>query len=99
MAPRARRFGSICTGAFILANAGLLDSKCATTHSGACKLLAEKHSCVQVDPGASYVRDGNICSSAGVTVGTDIALALVEGHWGGPLARRLRPQVGFAGRV
>ena len=85
MAPRARRFGSICTGAFILANAGLLDGKRATTHSGACKLLAEKHSRVQVDPSASYVRDGNIYSSAGVTTGTDIALTLVEEDWGGTL--------------
>ena len=86
VAPRSRRFGSICTGAFILANAGLLDGKRATTHSGACKLLAEKHSRVQVDPEASYVRDGNVYSSAGVTAGTDIALALVKEDWGDTLA-------------
>ena len=82
MAPRARRFGSICTGAFILANAGLLDGKRATTHSQACKLLAEKHPRVKVDPDTSYVRDGNIYSAAGVTAGTDMAYALVEEDWG-----------------
>lgn len=99
MAPRARRFGSIYTDAFILANAGLLGSKAATTHSEACKLLAEMHSCVQVDPSASYVHDGNIYSSANVSAGTDIALALVEGTGAALWSGRLPPPVGFSGRV
>lgn len=85
-APRARRFGSICTGAFILANAGLFDGRRVTTHVNARKPLAEKYPRVQVDPGANYVRDGSARSSAGVTSGSDMALGLVGEDWGNEVA-------------
>jgi transcriptional regulator GlxA family with amidase domain len=86
MAPHVRRLGSVCTGALILAATGLLDGKRATTHWAACALLARDHPAVKVDADAIWVRDGNIYSSAGVTAGMDLALALVEEDWGRELA-------------
>jgi transcriptional regulator GlxA family with amidase domain len=85
-APRVRRIGSICTGALVLAKTGLLDGRRATTHWAACRLLAEKHPAIAVDPDAIYVRDENVYTSAGVTAGMDLALALVEEDWGRELA-------------
>ena len=86
MAPRVRRLGSICTGAFVLAGAGLLDGKRATTHWASCRTLAGRYPSLSVDADAIYVRDGNIFTSAGVTAGMDLALALVEEDWGRELA-------------
>lgn len=86
MAPRVRRLGSICTGALVLASAGLLDGKRATTHWASCHALAERHPAVRVDADAIYVRDGAVYTSAGVTAGMDLALALVEEDWGRELA-------------
>src|SRR5690242_9069353 len=81
-AQRVRRIGSICTGAFLLASAGLLDGKRATTHWKSAAELAEKFKNVRVDPDPIYMRDGNTYSSAGVTAGMDLALALVEDDLG-----------------
>ena len=75
---RARRVGSVCSGTFLLAEAGLLDGKRATTHWGAARLLAEQYPKVRVDADPIWVRDGNVYSSAGVTAGIDLALALIE---------------------
>jgi transcriptional regulator GlxA family with amidase domain len=75
---RARRTASVCTGAFLLARAGLLDGRRATTHWAAAEELARLHPAVQVDPEPIFVRDGDIWTSAGVTAGMDLALALVE---------------------
>jgi transcriptional regulator GlxA family with amidase domain len=75
---RVRRIGSICTGAFLLASAGLLDGKRATTHWKSAAELAEKFTNVTVDPDPIYIRDGNTYTTAGVTAGMDLALALVE---------------------
>ncbi len=75
---RARRTASVCTGAFLLAAAGLLDGRCATTHWSAAKALAKRYPRVQVDPEPIFLRDGPIWTSAGVTAGMDLALALVE---------------------
>ena len=75
---RARRTASVCTGAFLLAAAGLLDGRCATTHWSAAKELAKRYPRVQVDPEPIFLRDGPIWTSAGVTAGMDLALALVE---------------------
>lgn len=86
MAPRVRRLGSVCTGALVLAATGLFDGKRATTHWGACALLARDHPAIEVDADAIWVRDGNLYSSAGVTAGMDLALALVEEDWGRALA-------------
>jgi transcriptional regulator GlxA family with amidase domain len=77
-AQRVRRIGSICTGAFLLASAGLLDGKRATTHWKSAADLAEKFKLVTVDPDPIYIRDGNTYTTAGVTAGMDLALALVE---------------------
>ncbi|CAM5575324.1 Transcriptional regulator OS=Streptomyces glaucescens OX=1907 GN=SGLAU_28195 PE=4 SV=1 [Streptomyces glaucescens] len=76
--PRAERLVSVCTGAVLLAAAGLLDGRRATTHWAYCDTLARNHPAVEVDPEPIYVRDGNVATSAGVTSGIDLALALVE---------------------
>jgi len=81
-APHVRRICSVCTGAFVLAAAGLLDGRRATTHWASCARLAADHPTVTVEPDAIYVRDGNVSSSAGVTAGMDLALALVEEDFG-----------------
>jgi transcriptional regulator GlxA family with amidase domain len=74
----ARRTASVCTGAFLLAAAGLLDGRRATTHWAAAEELRERYPRVRVDPEPIFVRDGSIWTSAGVTAGMDLALALVE---------------------
>lgn len=74
----ARRTASVCTGAFLLAAAGLLDGRRATTHWAAARALARQHPSVQVDPEPIFLRDGDVWTSAGVTAGMDLALALVE---------------------
>jgi transcriptional regulator GlxA family with amidase domain len=76
--PRAERLVSVCTGAILLAAAGFLDGRRATTHWAYCDTLARHHPAVEVDPDPIYVRDGHIATSAGVTSGIDLALALVE---------------------
>lgn len=88
-APAARRIGSICTGAHLLAAAGLLDGKRATTHWQHAAELARKFKNVDVDPDPIYVRDGNTYTSAGVTAGMDLALALVEEDLGSPIALKV----------
>jgi transcriptional regulator GlxA family with amidase domain len=74
----ARRTASVCTGAFLLAAAGLLDGRRATTHWSSAEALARRHPNVTVDPDPIFVCDGNVWTSAGVTAGMDLALALVE---------------------
>jgi transcriptional regulator GlxA family with amidase domain len=82
----ARRFGSICTGALVLAKAGLLDGRRATTHWNWCEELARDYPKVKVDPTPIYVREGNCYTSAGVTAGIDLSLALVEQDLGRSIA-------------
>jgi transcriptional regulator GlxA family with amidase domain len=77
-ARRSRRVASVCTGAFLLARAGLLDGRRATTHWASCAALKRNYPTVEVDPDPIFVRDGNVYTSAGVTAGIDLALALVE---------------------
>ena len=86
-ASRARRVASVCNGAFLLAEAGLLDGRRATTHWAACDLLRRRYPDVEVDEGPIFVRDGDIYTSAGVTAGIDLALALVEDDLGAAIAR------------
>ncbi len=86
LAGRSRRVTSVCSGAFILAAAGLLDGRRATTHWSVADLLAELHPLVDVDPDPIFVRDGNVSTSAGVTTGMDLALALVEEDLGNEVA-------------
>jgi transcriptional regulator GlxA family with amidase domain len=85
-ASRARRVASVCTGAFLLAAAGLLDKRRAVTHWAHCDLLGERFPNVRVDPAPIFIRDGAVWTSAGVTAGIDLALALVEDDLGRALA-------------
>ncbi len=84
--PRARRVASICTGAMVLAEAGLLAGKRASTHWFWCPILEADYPEIEVDRDAIFVRDGNIWTSAGVTSGMDLALALVEEDFGHEMA-------------
>jgi transcriptional regulator GlxA family with amidase domain len=89
LASRSGRICSVCTGAFILAAAGLLDGRRATTHWQHTRLLAGAYADVTVEPDAIFVRDGDLFSSAGVTAGIDLALALLEDDHGEGLARQV----------
>ncbi|WP_214412042.1 GlxA family transcriptional regulator [Sphaerisporangium fuscum] len=84
---RARRVASVCTGALLLAEVGLLDGRRATTHWAACAELESRFPRVTVERDAIFVRDGPVVTSAGVTAGIDLALALVEEDHGPDLAR------------
>jgi len=86
VAPRAGRYGSVCTGAFVLAAAGLLDGKRVATHWASCERLAREYPALAVDPDQLYVVDGKVWTSAGVTTGIDMALALVEADRGAATA-------------
>lgn len=79
---RSRRVASVCTGAFLLGRAGLLEGRRATTHWASAELLAELHPSVIVEPDRIFVRDDPVWTSAGVTAGIDLALALVEDDHG-----------------
>jgi len=83
---RARWVASVCTGAFVLAAAGLLDGKRAATHWAACERLARTFPAVTVDANAIFVRDGDVWTSAGVTTGIDMTLAMVEDELGAKVA-------------
>ncbi|HYS38086.1 MAG TPA: GlxA family transcriptional regulator [Pseudonocardiaceae bacterium] len=85
-APAATRLVSVCTGAFLLAEAGLLKGRRVTTHWRQCELLAQRYPDIDVDPEPIFVRDGHIATSAGVTSGIDLALALVEEDVGRDIA-------------
>ncbi len=86
IAPRLRRLASVCSGAFVLAEAGLLDGRRATTHWSAVQLLQRRYPHIAVEPDAIFVRDGSVYTSAGVTAGIDLALALVEEDLGHAVA-------------
>ena len=75
---RARRTVSVCTGAYLLAAAGLLDGRRATTHWEFCEDMSARFPAVDIDPEPVFVRDGDVWTSAGVTAGMDLSLALVE---------------------
>jgi transcriptional regulator GlxA family with amidase domain len=83
---RARRTASVCTGAYLLAAAGLLSGRRATTHWQYCDALAARHPDVTLDPDALYIHDGDIWTSAGITAGIDMTLALVEEDLGAEIA-------------
>ncbi|MET4646081.1 transcriptional regulator GlxA family with amidase domain [Streptomyces atratus] len=85
-APHAERLVSVCTGALLLAEAGLLDGHRATTHWVVAEYLARTYPAVEVDPDPIFVRDGKLATSAGVTAGIDLSLALVEEDFGRQIA-------------
>jgi transcriptional regulator GlxA family with amidase domain len=86
MATRVNRLASVCTGAFLLAESGLLDGLRATSHWDYCDRLAQDYPSVTVEPDRIFVRDGFISTSGGITSGIDLALSMVEEDWGGELA-------------
>jgi transcriptional regulator GlxA family with amidase domain len=88
-ARRARRVASVCNGAFLLAEVGLLDGRRATTHWAECEALQRRYPAVTVEREPIFVRDGEIYTSAGVTAGIDLTLALVEDDAGSALARNV----------
>jgi transcriptional regulator GlxA family with amidase domain len=92
-AGRSRRITSVCSGAFVLAAAGLLDGRRATTHWSVCDQMAALHPDVDVERDRIYVRDGPVWTSAGVTAGMDLALALVEHDHGSALALSVARQL------
>lgn len=87
IAAEARRTSSVCGGAFLLAEAGLLDGRRATTHWVGCEELTRRYPQVTVEPDRIFVRDGPVVTSAGVTAGIDLALAMVEEDHGTEVAR------------
>jgi transcriptional regulator GlxA family with amidase domain len=93
LAVGARRVTSVCSGAFVLAAAGLLEGRRAATHWAECDLLRQTYPAVTVDSDAIYVRDGNVWTSAGVTAGIDLALALVADDHGRQAAARVARQL------
>lgn len=92
-AARARRVASVCTGAFLLAAAGLLDGHRAVTHWKDCARLAQRYPAIRVEPDPIFVCDGRVWTSAGVTAGIDLALALVEEDLGRPMALAVARQL------
>ena len=93
VAPATRRYGSVCSGAFFLAAAGLLDGKRATTHWAVADRLAEAYPAIIVEADAIHVRDGRLRTAAGVTAGLDLALNLVEEDVGRDIAMKVAGQL------
>jgi transcriptional regulator GlxA family with amidase domain len=89
LAGNARRVASVCTGATVLAAAGLLDGRPATTHWSWAHSLAERYPGIRVDPSPIYIREGKVATSAGVTAALDLTLAFIEEDHGAELARRV----------
>jgi len=88
-----RRVASVCSGAFLIAEAGLLDGRRATTHWSRSRQFAERYPKVRLEPDRIFVRDGDVWSSAGITAGVDLALALIADDLGEPIARRVAQQL------
>lgn len=86
VAPRINRLAALCTGSFFLAEGGALDGRRATTHWNFAERLEKTYPRVKVDADAIFIRDGNIWTSAGVTAGMDLALAIVEEDFGREIA-------------
>jgi transcriptional regulator GlxA family with amidase domain len=92
-APQVRRTASICSGAYLLAEAGLLDGKRATTHWSRSDHFARRYPKVRLEPDRIFVREGEVWTSAGITAGIDLALALIEDDLGGDIARKTAQQL------
>ncbi|MGH6996708.1 MAG: GlxA family transcriptional regulator, partial [Phenylobacterium sp.] len=89
----ARRTASVCSGAYVLAEAGLLDGRRATTHWQRCPDFARRYPKVHLEPDRIFVRDGNVWSSAGITAGIDLSLALIAEDLGEDVARSVAQQL------
>lgn len=93
IAPKARRYGSVCSGALILAKAGLLDGKRVTTHWAVAQRMQSLYPKIIIEPDAIHIRDGKLRTAAGVTAGIDLALALVEEDLGRDIAMAVANQL------
>jgi transcriptional regulator GlxA family with amidase domain len=93
MAKRGIRIASVCSGAFILAEAGVLDGRCATTHWQRTRQFVTAYPRVKLEADRIYTRDGNIWTSAGITAGIDLALAMVAEDYGDEIARLTAKQL------
>src|SRR6202051_3441206 len=93
MARRGARIASVCSGAYILAEAGLLDGRRATTHWRRTRHFLSAYPAVKLEPDRIFVRDGNIWSSAGITAGIDLALALAAEDFGEEIAQKTARQL------
>jgi len=92
-APKTRRYGSVCAGAFLLAASGLLDGKRVTTHWAVARKLAAAYPSITVEEDAIHIRDGRLRTAAGVTAGLDLALVLVEEDLGREIAMKVAAQL------
>jgi transcriptional regulator GlxA family with amidase domain len=93
VAKRGARIASVCSGTFVLAEAGLLDGKRATTHWQRTRQFLATYPKVNLEPDQIFVRDGNIWSSAGITAGIDLALAMVAEDYGDAVVERAARQL------
>ena len=93
VAPAARRVASVCSGAYLLAEAGLLDGRRATTHWARSDDFARRYPKVRLQPDRIFVREGEVWTSAGITAGIDLALALIEDDLGCEIARQTAQQL------
>jgi transcriptional regulator GlxA family with amidase domain len=89
LSQRTRRVCAICTGAFALAETGMLDNRAAVTHWRSCDRFAREFPKINVDPEPLFIRDGNVWTTAGVTAGIDLTLSLIEDDHGSALASRV----------
>ena len=92
-APRVRRVASVCSGALLLARAGLLEGRRATTHWSRARQMQQLYPSVHVEPDSIWVRDGKFWTSAGITAGIDLALALISDDLGPDIARAVARQL------
>ena len=90
---RVRRVASVCSGTYVLAAAGLLDGRRATTHWSRSAHFARRYPHIRLEPDRIYIRDGSIWSSAGITAGIDLSLALIAEDLGEDIARRTAQQL------
>ena len=93
VAQRGTRIASVCSGAFVLAEAGLLDGRRATTHWQRTRQFLRSYPNVRLEPDSIYVRDGQVWSSAGITAGIDLALAMVAEDHGEEIAQKTARQL------
>lgn len=93
MAPTARRVTSVCSGAYFLAEAGLLDGRRATTHWSRTDHFARRYPRIRLEADRIFIRDGNVWTSGGITAGIDLTLALIEDDLGPDVARRTAQQL------
>ncbi len=93
VAPTVRRVTSVCSGAYFLAEAGLLDGRRATTHWSRTDHFARRYPQIRLDADRIFIRDGNVWTSGGITAGIDLTLALIEDDLGPEVARRTAQQL------